>query len=148
MYHSNNPILILTIFAWLLFVSCEKSEPITISNEEFSLDLWSGWTFQTRIGYDSYVGLFTNGYQEIEIDYGMYGFQNIYAIQETAETVYFEETTVDGFPAKIRKNNSSEGTILSFYIDKGNGYDMCILRVRNSENDERYIAIFKTFHFL
>lgn len=148
MNHLKNPLLILAFFVGLLLISCVKIEPMTIVNEQFSLDLWSDWELEIQQGIDTYVGFFTNGHEKIEYDYGTFVGGNFDAVIGDPGVLYVEETMIDSFPAKIVKTQYAAESILELLIDKGDGYNKAVVYVRDSKHDERYIAIFKTFHFL
>lgn len=132
----------------LVILGCDKVEPLQISNDVFSLELWSDWKYQQGQGYDSYVGIFTNGHEEIKFDVGDYAFSSVAQIQQTTETLYFEETIIDNRPAKIVKEPNANGTILILYIDN----DLNSLRTKvyifNPGDDQKYIDVFKSFKFL
>lgn len=132
----------------LLIAGCEKIEPLTISNKEFSLDLWSDWELKEEQGIDTYVGYYTNGHEKIGFDYGTFVGGNFNAVMGDPGILYFEETTIDGFPAKIVKSEYDEESMLELLIDLGDGFKRVVVYVLNSQNDEKYIAIFKTFRFL
>ncbi len=141
--------LFFTIFlSLLLFISCDKIEPLTIPNKEFSLDLWSDWGLKEEQGIDTYIGYYTNGHEKIGFDYGYFAGGNFNAVSGGPGVLYFEETIIDSFPAKIVKTEYNEDTILELLIDRGDEYSRAVVSVQNSKNDEKYIAIFKTFHFL
>lgn len=132
----------------LVFIGCDKVEPLKISNEVFSLELWSDWKYQQGQGYDSYVGTFTNGDEEIRFDVGDYAFSSVAQIQQTPETLYFEELIIDSLAAKIVMEPHPNGTILILYIDN----DLNSLRTKayifNPGDDQKYIDVFKSFKFL
>lgn len=132
----------------LMLIGCDKVEPLTISNDAFSLDLWTDWKYQRGQGIDSYVGSFTNGDEEIRFDVGYFAFSDVASIQPTPETTYFEETIIDSMPAKILKKNDSDGAVLILYIGNDTLMAPTKLYVRNPVNDERYITIFKSFRSL
>ncbi len=132
----------------LFIAGCDKVEPLTISNDAFSLDLWTDWKYQRGQGIDSYVGSFTNGDEEICFDVGYFSFSDVASIQPTPETTYFEETIIDSMPAKILKKNDSDGAALILYISNDTLMAPTKLYVRNPVNDERYITIFKSFRSL
>jgi hypothetical protein len=124
-------------------------EPLTISSEFFSLDLWSDWKFRQGQGIDSYTGVFTNGEEEIKVDYGYFALSRMDNILVTPETVYFEETFIDGHPAKIVKRILSDGsTTLTLHILPANSVEGANVIVMNSTDDAKYISIFRTFRFL
>jgi hypothetical protein len=133
----------------ILLSSCENVEPMTISNQCFSLDLWSDWKFEEEQGIDSYVGVYTNGDDEIKVDCGGYfALNSLDNILETPETTYFEETIIDGQPAKIRKiEPADQSSSLSLYILLEGNTAGSRLTVTNSSDDAKYIAIFRTLKF-
>lgn len=145
----NNSSFYTLILCVLLVTGCDKVEPLTISNEIFSLDLWSDWKFQQRQGYDTYVGVFTNGDEEIRIDCGYFALDNLDNIKVTPETTYFEETIIDDQPAKIVKRTGSDGgSTLYLYILPVGSVEGAVVFVRNPTDDAKYIAIFRSLRFL
>ena len=101
--------------------ACEKIESTRVECNFFSLALGSDWEFITLQGYDTYVGKFTNGHEEIEIDFGHFAGVNPDAIQQTNEMTYYEEVIIDGAPAKIVEVNKNGVTTLILYIHKDEG---------------------------
>jgi hypothetical protein len=137
------------VWAVVFLTGCDKVEPLTISSDFFSLDLWSDWKFQRGQGIDSYVGIFTDGDEEIRVDYGYFALNHMDNILATPETVYFEETIIDGHPAKIVKRMGSDGgSTLSLYILPAGSVEGAVVYIWNSTDDAKYIAIFRTFRFL
>lgn len=140
--------LILTFISCLISGGCENIEPLTIPNREFSLDLWSDWELELQQGIDTYTGFYANGHEKIYFDYGIFAGGNFNAVMGGPGVLYYEETIIDSFPAKIVKTVYNENTELELLIDRGDEYSRVVVSVVNSNKDEKYIAIFKTFRFL
>lgn len=127
---------------------CDNVEPITISNDVFSLELWTDWKYQRGQGYDSYVGSFTNGSEEIKFDVGDYAFTSVAQVQQTPETLYFEELIIDSMSAKIVLEPNPKGTILILYIDNALSSLRTKAYIFNPDDAQKYFDVFKSFQFL
>jgi len=137
-----------TIIISFLISGCNSNEPAIISNQKISLQLWSNWKFTELQGIDSYVGVFSDGNEEISFDYGIFAFGNLSSIEQTEETIYYEETIINGVPAKITKENREDGISLNLYVDKGDEVNLVWLYVYNPSDDQKFITIFKSLQFL
>ena len=140
------PLIALVVFQ----TSCDKDdnqEDVRIEGSHFSLQLTNDWEHIQGQGFDSYVGTFTNGIEAISYDYGHFAAVNLDAIHQTAEMSYYEETFIDGAPAKIIKMNVEGISRLTLFIEKDDS-DSGMLWIDDPGSDQYYIAVFKTFQFL
>ena len=144
---SKLPCLFLLVIISLLGAGCEKTITMRIQGSVFSLELWSNWKFIEGQGFDTHVGVFTDGVNDIHFDYGYFAGVNLNAIQPDSNYLYYEETVIDGAPAKIFKINKEGKSYLNLYIQKVES-DSAKLWIEDPDDDERYIAIFKSFRFL
>jgi hypothetical protein len=141
------PIIVLLAFT----LACQDSirlEPLTLSTKDFSLDLTNAWWIEPGQGIDTYVGIFTDGHQEIRYDYGYFAFHSVDLIVPDSATLYFEETLIDGFPAKLLHESSEFGTTLFLYIETPQVDDKAKLWIHNPEDLDEAITSFKSFRFL
>ena len=133
----------------LVFVSCNKDEENvpTYTNDKFELTAASDWTLVNGQGIDTYVGYYQKEDYKIEFDFGNLAYGNIDSIKNTPDLLLFEELLIDGNTAKIVKENRTDGTRLSVYIDKGDGVNKNRLYTFNTSNDQLFIDIVKSHKF-
>lgn len=136
------------------FLSCSSDDTsIELNNRiettSFEITTPGGWRLIEEQGYDSYAGRFEYEEKIIFFDQGYLSTGDLSNIQETDQTAYFQSLEIDGVPAIIRKeyftNSSSTNSVLSVLLDDGERQNR--LYVRDSDQDEVYIAIFKTHKF-
>ncbi len=145
----NRNIVILLSFSVLLSCSRDKPAPVIERNNlYFSLSLPSDWILVNQQGEDTYVGYYESRNDKINFDCGYLAFNTIDDEKQNSTTLYYEEFKIDSADAKIiKEKKTTEGTILSIYIDKRDGIHKARLYVLNSNNDSRFISIFKSFKF-
>lgn len=136
------------LFAFsLILASCENETATRVEGTKFSLELNNDWKHITGQGFDTFVGRFSDGVEEIIYDYGYFAGVNLDAVQQTPETTYYEETIIDGAHAKIVKKNKEGVQILTLYIWKDDG-DKGKVWIVNPSQDEFFISVFRSFRFL
>lgn len=144
--------------AALWMTACKKKTlaPATDSNEwkyfvahqDFIIEMPANWKFVRRIGIDSYVGLFTNERDSIEIDYGWYGGK---FSGDSARTMLSDEI-IDHRKAVVAMSASAPFS-KALYIDsvKGTGSSqssLSIYQVSGREiNKEKMMRIFRSVKF-
>ena len=140
----RSPLLVLL----LLFTACNNVEPEVISNGIISLQLWSDWKYKSYQGIDSIEGVFKDENEEINFSYGFFGSNDLSSIVPTPETLYYEETMIDGRQAKITKTDIGGVIYLFLNVSDNIGDDRVQLSVLDPDNDQKFITIFKSLLFL
>jgi hypothetical protein len=124
-----------------------KNEAISHEkNPAFSINFpTADWKLVNQQGTDSYVGYYENGKEKIQFDYGWY---SGYADRDKA--TYYEEAKLKkcGCNATIFKQSMADGrTKLTALIYKPGMQNKTRLFVFDSEDDKKFIGIFKTHVF-
>ena len=140
------PVVILLILFAIL--SCNKDHEISPANinDKFELPAASGWVLINEQGIDTYVGYYKKGKYEIHFDFGFMSFGDIDNIKDTHDLLYYEELTINGDRAKIIKSSTGTGTVLSAFIDKGDGKNKNRLYTFNT-SDPVFMEIVKSHKF-
>ncbi|HLT09039.1 MAG TPA: hypothetical protein VK014_16030 [Cyclobacteriaceae bacterium] len=129
----------------LLLISCVDDSPATklVDVEGFSIVVPADWDSFRGRGYDSKVGVITDGRNILTYDYGWYSsdFKN-----ETAESHVRMVTTIDGKPAHIVMPIEKGKGIIGVYIEVG-GPMRFNLMGRDIKDEETVINIFKSIRF-
>lgn len=124
-----------------------KNEAISHEkNQAFSINFpTADWKLVNQQGFDSYVGYYENGKEKIQFDHGWYSDLTIRGKATYREEVKLKKCGCDGV---IAKETLGDGrTMLSALIYKQGKQDRTKLFVFNSEDDEKFIKIFKTLIF-
>ncbi|WP_136467120.1 hypothetical protein [Flagellimonas onchidii] len=121
--------------------------PNTILARTFQINTPEGWELVEDQGIDTYIGRIKNDNLTIFFDQGLLSFGRLEDVEETSETIYFRRLTIKGVPAIVHKENRTDAdTRLSVYLD--NGEEQNRLYILDSDNDDFFIAMFKTHKFL
>lgn len=111
----NRPFLLIALI-FFMFLSCEKDSELykTIDLELFNIEVPEDWQNIPQQGYDSKVGIISNGKDDLTYDYGWhsYNFDN-----ETSDTHTRTNTNIDGKEALIVQPKKKGDGIIGVYIE-------------------------------
>jgi hypothetical protein len=104
----------LLILAACLLSSCDNYDTKTIDAGEFTIEVPEDWSYEQRVGYDSYVaGVEMGEGQEAFFDLGLYG--NPLNVDVAVHSIVYE--TIDGKRAKLVSPKSIGKGTTGVYFD-------------------------------
>lgn len=99
----------------MLFGCDNDPEPSkTIDLEQFTIQVTGTWVNIPKKGYDSKVGVLSNGRDELAFDYGWYSYD---FARETSDTHTRTNTIIDGKDALIVQPKKRGEGIIGVYIE-------------------------------
>jgi len=108
--------LALIFFIFLLLLSCKKNEleNKTLDLGQIRVQVPINWESFSRQGYDSAVGVITNGKDELLYDYGWYAYD---LKKETSATYIRTTTIISNKPALIVQPKERGQGLIGVYIE-------------------------------
>ena len=156
----NKQQIVLYLIISLLFFNCSNNndDPTIALGEEllissFSVQTPENWEWEEDQGIDTFIGRIFNDEHTIYFDQGYLSFGNLDRVQESDRTISFQRLAINGVPAIIEKEKTSEEEIgrevrLSVYLDEGEGERQNRLYTYDPMDENLIVSIFKSHRFI
>lgn len=149
--------LLFSMFIFL-FESCstkgsDKTDlPQELFISSFTIQTPDSWEWEQDQGIDTFIGRIFNEEEVIYFDQGYLSFGYLEDVEESERTISFQRLTINGVPAIIEKERTSNEEIdrevrLSVYLDEGQSGRQNRLYTYDPKNEALIIAIFKSHKF-
>lgn len=104
-----------------------------------------GWTRTNFEGIDSYIGQYKKGEAVINFEFGMR--PKYEDVKQTSDMTYFEETAIDGYPAKLFAFGDAGNETFHLFIDGGTEFSRGGMSSRYTNDRSAIFALYRSFAF-